>query len=80
MYLPLIPVTVLVVIACGRLLDRWTPVFFMALAVVLLCVTWRRNEVYRSEEALWGDTVAKLPRMRGPITTWDVPSWRIPAG
>jgi tetratricopeptide (TPR) repeat protein len=61
MYLPLIPVAVLVVIACGRLLDRWTPVFFMALAVVLLCVTWRRNEVYRSEEALWGDTVAKLP-------------------
>ena len=33
----------------------------LAVAIVFICLTARRNEIYRSDEAVWSDTVAKRP-------------------
>jgi protein O-mannosyl-transferase len=35
--------------------------FVFAVAAICICLTVRRNEVYRSEEAIWSDTVARQP-------------------
>ena len=61
MYLPMTAVLVLVVLG-GRAL--WGPkVLWLALAgvVPLAVITVQRNQVYRSELAIWSDTVAKSP-------------------
>ncbi|MDE3084770.1 MAG: hypothetical protein KGJ37_06085, partial [Verrucomicrobiota bacterium] len=61
MYLPLAAVLVLFVTAIYALAGRRSVVIFLILSVGLGWATSRRNENYRSELALWGDTVAKQP-------------------
>lgn len=61
MYLPLIPVVVLAVIGIHRWLRAAGLPVCLVLAAGLAWGTWQRNEAYRSNEAIWGDTVAKLP-------------------
>ena len=69
MYLPLAAVSILVVVAVFAALTRLTPRFarvgFCALgaaaALGLGAATVRRNRDYRSEIALWSDTVRKAP-------------------
>lgn len=61
MYLPLIPVVLIVVAGIYRWLGRWALPCCIGLAVALTCVTWKRNQVYLSEETLWRDTVARVP-------------------
>jgi tetratricopeptide (TPR) repeat protein len=61
MYLGSIPVVVLAVLELYRWLRGAALPLCLALALVLLAATWRRNETYRSEEGLWRDTVGKLP-------------------
>ena len=61
MYLPLIPVVVLVVTGAYRWLGRWSLPPFLLLAAALSWATWHRNEAYRSEEAIWADTVSSRP-------------------
>lgn len=62
MYLPLAPVLVALVLAA----HRWTGRGYRAVAAiaVVACVggTVRRNTDYRTELAIWEDTVAKRPR------------------
>ena len=62
MYLPLAAVITLVVLGIHRLIGRRSMAVFLALAVALGVVTSRRNEDYRSDLAIWSDTVKKLPR------------------
>jgi len=61
MYLPLAAVVALVVIGGFHRFGR--PALIGAFVFVPVCslLTVQRNEVYRSEEALWADTVAKAP-------------------
>jgi protein O-mannosyl-transferase len=61
MYLALIPVVVLVVIGLHRLLGRAAVPVCAFLAGCLCYATLQRNQAYRSEEAIWTDTVAKRP-------------------
>ncbi|HVW21472.1 MAG TPA: tetratricopeptide repeat protein [Opitutaceae bacterium] len=64
MYLPLAALAVATVLVlrkvCGR---RWEAVALVSAAAAagLGAATVQRNRVYRSEEALWSDTVAKIP-------------------
>ncbi len=61
MYLPLAAVVALVVIVAFQRFGR--PVLLGAFVLLPVCalLTAQRNRVYRSEEALWADTVAKVP-------------------
>ena len=61
MYLPLAALAVLVVIGIHALAGRSSVGVFLALAVGLGFLTAQRNEDYRSELAIWSDTVAKRP-------------------
>jgi tetratricopeptide (TPR) repeat protein len=61
MYLPLIPVVLLVVMGIYRWLGRAALPFSLVLAAGLSWATWQRNGTYRSEEGIWTDTVAKCP-------------------
>jgi tetratricopeptide (TPR) repeat protein len=61
MYLALAPVVVLVVLAVWRWLGRRGVWVVAAAAIGLGCATFQRNDVYRSEMALWRDTVTKRP-------------------
>jgi protein O-mannosyl-transferase len=70
MYLALAPVLAVVVGGLGALSrrlpggpeqGRWLPGILAVAAVVLAAATVSRNETYRSEEALWRDTLAKRP-------------------
>jgi tetratricopeptide (TPR) repeat protein len=61
MYLPLIPLIVLAVVGLYRLLGQRSVVIILAIAAGLGCLTARRNYDYRSELAIWRDTVAKCP-------------------
>lgn len=75
MYLPLVPIIVLVVISCRQALTaavtarrltiaqcRWaSTIVVAALLIVLATATSRRNEDYRSALAIWSDTAAKRP-------------------
>lgn len=61
MYLPSIAVVVLVVIGLYRLLGRAALPVCAVLGAALFAATWQRNEVYRSAESLWSDTVENVP-------------------
>jgi tetratricopeptide (TPR) repeat protein len=61
MYLALAPFVALLVLGADRFLGRATVPIGVALAAALLCATWARNEDYRSAEAIWTDTLRKLP-------------------
>jgi tetratricopeptide (TPR) repeat protein len=61
MYLASIPVITLVVWEVYRRLGRVALPACLSLGACLFVATWKRNEVYLSEEHLWSDTIAKLP-------------------
>jgi tetratricopeptide (TPR) repeat protein len=61
MYLALAPVVVAGVISLRMALGRRSPIVLFALAACLAWMTARRNRDYRSDLALWSDTVAKSP-------------------
>ena len=61
MYLPLAAVVVLGVMGVYDLVGRRTVAVVAVLAVGLGVLTVQRNQDYRSEIAIWGDTVAKRP-------------------
>ena len=61
MYLPLAALTTLAALGIHAAVRRASWVVLAALALGLGLVTARRNEDYRSELAIWGDTVAKRP-------------------
>jgi tetratricopeptide (TPR) repeat protein len=61
MYLPLAAVVVLGVMGIYALAGRRSVPVFLVLAFVLGVLTVQRNEDYRSDIAIWGDTVAKRP-------------------
>jgi tetratricopeptide (TPR) repeat protein len=61
MYLALAPVVVLVVAGIYRWMGRAALPFCLVLAAGLFWATFRRNEVYSTEERIWSDTVAKRP-------------------
>jgi protein O-mannosyl-transferase len=61
MYLPLAAVVLLVVLMLHRLGGLRLLPLFAALAFGLGWVTMQRNDDYRSEFAMWSDTVAKNP-------------------
>jgi tetratricopeptide (TPR) repeat protein len=61
MYLSLIPVIVLMVLGLHSWVGRATLPCCLALAGVLLALTWQRNEAYRDPLELWGDAVARQP-------------------
>ena len=61
MYLPLAAVVVLGVMGIHAVAGRRTVAVVAVLAVGLGVLTVQRNQDYRSEIAIWGDTVAKRP-------------------
>lgn len=61
MYLPLAAVTVALVLAVRRCSLRLSGLVVLAVVAALAALTARRNRDYRSELALWQDTVAKRP-------------------
>jgi protein O-mannosyl-transferase len=61
MYLALIPVIIFAVLGIYRGLGRAGTPACVVVAAALLWATLIRNEAYRSDEAIWKDTVAKLP-------------------
>jgi protein O-mannosyl-transferase len=61
MYLPLIPIVVLVVAAIYRWTGRLAVYVWVAAAAILGVATQERNRDYRSEEAIWRDTVVHRP-------------------
>jgi tetratricopeptide (TPR) repeat protein len=62
MYLPLVAVVVLGVMEIYVLIGRRTVPVVVVLAVALGVLTWQRNQDYRSDIAIWEDTVAKCPQ------------------
>ena len=61
MYLPLAGVITLGVLGLYGLVGRRSLILFAAVAVGLALLTIQRNKDYRSELAIWSDTVAKCP-------------------
>jgi Flp pilus assembly protein TadD len=61
MYLPLAAVVVLGVVGIRQLVGRRTIAVAAVLAIALGVLTSRRNQDYRSDFAIWSDTVAKRP-------------------
>lgn len=61
MYLPLAAVLALVILAAYVRLGRAVLLAAWLLLPVAVWLTVQRNQDYRSEEAIWADTVAKLP-------------------
>ena len=61
MYLPLATVMTLAAIGIHRVVRRQGWVVFAALALGLGMLSFRRNGDYRSEIAIWSDTVVKQP-------------------
>jgi tetratricopeptide (TPR) repeat protein len=61
MYLPLAAVVVLAVMGIHDLVGRRTVAVMVLLAIALGALTWRRNQDYCSDIAIWDDTVAKWP-------------------
>ena len=63
MYLPLLSLIALTVIGVCKMTmaPRIIAVASLCLAIVLGGVTWQRNEMYKDEESIWADCIAKLP-------------------
>jgi tetratricopeptide (TPR) repeat protein len=61
MYLALIPVVVVLIAAGYRAFGRYALPVAGVVALVFGGLTYRRNEVYRSDVALWQDTLARRP-------------------
>jgi tetratricopeptide (TPR) repeat protein len=61
MYLPLAAVVVLVVLGIYAWAGRLGAYALLAVAVLLGCLTWKRNQDYASAVSIWSDTVAKWP-------------------
>jgi protein O-mannosyl-transferase len=61
MYLPLAAVVTLAVLGIFRWAARAAFAVCLVIASLLAGLTWQRNETYRSEEAIWRDTVEKVP-------------------
>ncbi len=64
MYLPLAAVVTLAVVGLYAAVGRRSLVLWLVVAVGLGGLTFARNEIYRSDLALWSDTAAKLPHQR----------------
>ena len=62
MYLALIPLVVLVVLILCRAVGKAAVPACVVLAGLLGYATLERNQAYRSEEAIWADTVSKRPQ------------------
>jgi len=62
MYLPLAAIALLAVLGAYRWLGSRSYYVIGAAVVLLALLTVRRNSTYRSEEALWRDTVAARPQ------------------
>ena len=65
MYLSLAPVIVVTVTILHRMLRDRSWLLFAALTGILIVLTFQRNQVYRNPQALWSDTVAKVPKNAG---------------
>jgi protein O-mannosyl-transferase len=61
MYLPLIPVVILVVLGINRWLGARAMLLCLVLAAALFGATWSRNREYSNPLKLWADTVANSP-------------------
>jgi protein O-mannosyl-transferase len=61
MYLSLAAVIVIEVMAIHALIGRRAVAMAMVLAVALGVITWRRNQDYRSDIAIWQDAALKCP-------------------
>lgn len=61
MYLPLAAMIAGVVLFVYRLGGRRSLALWPVLGIIFGCMTHARNRAYRSEQALWTDTVAKAP-------------------
>lgn len=61
MYLPLAAVIALLIVAVGARFGRITTWIAVAIALLFVVLTLRRNRDYHSELAIWTDTVTKLP-------------------
>jgi protein O-mannosyl-transferase len=61
MYLSMAAVVSAVAVGVHALMGRRSLIIFVLIAVALAVVTWRRNQDYQSELALWQDTVEKAP-------------------
>jgi tetratricopeptide (TPR) repeat protein len=61
MYLPLAAVTTLVVFSIAAYVPRRSTFVFLGLTVVLGCLTFQRNEDYRTAATIWTDALAKRP-------------------
>ena len=62
MYLPLAAVVTLGVMGIHALAGRRTAIVVTALAIGLGCLTWQRNQDYRTDVSIWSDTVGKWPQ------------------
>lgn len=60
-YLPLAAIAALVVVGFYRAFGRRSLLAWPVAALVLGALTWQRHADYRSDVALWSDTVAKRP-------------------
>jgi len=61
MYLPLAALVALVVLSLHRVMGRAAFALLLACGLALGGATWHRNNDYRTEQALWADTIAKHP-------------------
>ena len=61
MYLPLAALVTAAVMGIHALAGRRVLPWLFLLAAIAGALTWRRNETYRSELALWSDTAVKVP-------------------
>ena len=61
MYLPLAAVITLLTLGAHALLGRRGLIALAVVAVVFGALTLRRNDIYRSDLALWSDVIAKSP-------------------
>jgi tetratricopeptide (TPR) repeat protein len=70
-YLPLAAVIALSIAALVRFLPRLSPLLLAGALATLALLTHRRNEVYRTAESIWADTVAKRPLNERAVVMWS---------
>lgn len=61
MYLPLAAVLAAVLMGAYKLLGRRSAIALLLAAPALACLTLQRNDVYKSAEALWSETLVRQP-------------------